>query len=57
MLDIRVIIARKPKKKYYISMVIIMGFVHKEVRGGTNHAHTTKGVMAIQIVSILTNLA
>ena len=56
MLDIRVTIAQKPKKKLYSSMAA-MGFIHKEVRGGTNHAHTTKGVMAIQIVSILTNLA
>ena len=34
----------------------IAGFVHKEVRGGTNHAHTIKEVMKIQILSILTNL-
>ena len=45
----------KPKKKLYSSMAA-MGFVHKEVRGGINHAHITKEVMAIQILSILTNL-
>ena len=28
-------------------------FVHKEVKGGINHAHIIKGVMAIQILSIL----
>jgi len=33
-----------------------IGFVHKEVRGGINHAHTIKKVIAIQILSILTNL-
>ena len=33
-----------------------MGFIHKEVRGGINHAHTTKEVMEIQIFSILTSL-
>ena len=33
-----------------------MGFVHKEVSGGINHAHIIKEVMAIQIFSILTNL-
>ena len=33
-----------------------MGFVHKEVRGGINHAHIVKEVMEIQIPSILTNL-
>jgi len=33
-----------------------MGFAHKEVRGGINHAHTIKEVMAIQILSIQTNL-
>ena len=32
------------------------GFVHKEVRGGINHAHIITEVMAIQILSILTNL-
>ena len=54
MLDIRATIAQKPKKKLYSSMA--MGFVHKEVRGGINHAHIIKEVMAIQILSILTNL-
>ena len=34
-------------------MATTMGFVHKEVRGGINHAHIIKGVMAIQILSIL----
>ena len=45
----------KPNKKLYSSMTA-MGFVHKEVRGGINHAHIIKEVMAIQIFSILTNL-
>ena len=53
MLDIQAIIAQKPKKKLYSSMAT-MGFVHKEVRGGINHAHTIKEV--IEILSILTNL-
>ena len=48
MLDIRVIIAEKPKKKLY-SSVAAMGFVYKEVRGGINHTHTIKEVMGIQI--------
>ena len=56
MLDIQEIIARKPKKKLYISIVTTVGFVHKEVRGGINHAHTIKEVMEIQILSILTSL-
>jgi hypothetical protein len=56
MLDIRVIIAQKPKKKPCISMATITGFVHKEVRGGINHAHIIKEVTGIQILSILTNL-
>ena len=56
MLDIREINARKSKKKCYISMVITMGFVHKEFRGGINHAHIIKEVMEIEILSILTNL-
>jgi len=56
MLNIRVAIAWKPKKKHYISMAITMGFVHKEVRGGINHAHIIKEVMVIQVLSILTNL-
>jgi hypothetical protein len=37
-------------------MATTMGFVHKEVRGGINYAHTTKEVMGIQIISIPTNL-
>ena len=45
---------QKPKKKLYSSMAA-MGFVHKEVMGGINHAHTIKEVMGIQILSILTN--
>ena len=56
MLDIREIIAQKPKKKHYISMVTAMSFVHKELRGGINHAHIIKEAMVIQILSILTNL-
>ena len=40
----------------YLNATTIMGFVHKEVRGGINHIHTTKEVMIIQILSILTNL-
>ena len=56
MLDIRVITARKPKKKLCISMATTTDFIHKEVRGGINHAHTTKKVMEIQILSIPTNL-
>jgi hypothetical protein len=55
MLDIRATIAQKPKKKLYFSMAT-MGFAHKVVRGGINHAHTIKEVMAIQILSIQTNL-
>ena len=47
---------RKPKKKLCISMATTTGFVHKEVRGGINHAHIVKEVMKIQIPSILTNL-
>ena len=43
------------KEELYSSLAA-MGFVHKEVRGGINHAHTIKEVMAIQILSILTNL-
>ena len=39
MLNIRVIIARKPKKKRCISMATTTGFVHKKVRGGISHAH------------------
>ena len=46
MLDIQAIIAQKPKKKLYSSMATT-GFVHKEVRGGINHAHITKEVMGI----------
>ena len=34
----------------------VMGFVHKEVKGGINHAHIIKEVMGTQILSILTNL-
>ena len=56
MLDIQEIIARKPKKKCYISMATTIGFVHKLIRGGINHAHIIKEVMEIQILSILTNL-
>ena len=56
MLDIRMIIARKPKKKLCISMATTTDFVHKEVRGGINHAHIIKEVMGTQILSILTNL-
>ena len=48
-------IAQKPKKKLYFSMAA-MGFVHKEVRGGINHAHITKEVMGIRILSVLTSL-
>ena len=55
MLDIQATIAQKPKRKLYSSMAT-MGFVHKEVRGGINHAHTIKDIMEIQIISILTNL-
>ena len=44
MLDIRVIIARTPKRKLYILMATATGFVHKDVRGGINHAHTIKEV-------------
>ena len=32
------------------------GFVHKEVRGGINHARITKEVMGIRIISVLTSL-
>jgi len=39
--------ARKPKRKLYFSTT--MGFVHKEVRGGINHAHFIKEAMEIQI--------
>jgi len=56
MLDIRVITARKPKKKSFILMTTTTGFFHKEVRGGINHAHITKEVTGIQILSILTSL-
>ena len=55
MLDVWATIAQKPKRKLYSSMAT-MGFVHKEVRGGINHAHTTKEVMGIQILLILTSL-
>jgi len=55
MLDIWVIIARKPKK-LYILMVTTTGFVHKGVRGGINHTRIIKEVMGTQILSILTNL-
>jgi len=55
MLDIRATIAQKPKKKLYSSMAA-MDFVHKEVRGGINHAHTTKEVMGIRILSTQTSL-
>ena len=54
-MDIRAIIAQKPKKRLYSSMVA-MGFIHKEVRGGINHAHTIKEVMGIRILSVLTSL-
>ena len=54
--DIRATTAQKSKKKHYISMATIMGFVHKEVKGGINHAHTTKEVMGIRILSVLTSL-
>ena len=54
---IQAMIARKSKKKLCtLTAITTMGFVHKEVRGGINHAHTIKEVMAIQILSILTNL-
>ena len=43
------------KKKHCIS-IATMGFVHKKVRGGINHAHIIKEVMEIQILLILTNL-
>jgi hypothetical protein len=33
-----------------------MGFVYEEVRGGINHAHITKEVMGIRILSVLTSL-
>src|SRR6185312_10429054 len=56
MLDIRATIAKKPKKKLYSSMAA-MDFVHKEVRGGINHAHTTKEVTGIRILLVLTSLA
>jgi hypothetical protein len=56
MLDIRVITTQKPKRKLYILIVTTMGFVHEEVKGGINHAHIIKEVMAIQNLSILTNL-
>jgi len=57
MLAIRVIIAQKPKKKPYVSMTTTTtGFVHKEVRGGINHAHIIKEVTGIQNFLILTNL-
>ena len=49
------IIAQKPKKKLY-SSIAAMGFVHKEVSCGINHAHTTKEVMGIRILSVLTTL-
>jgi len=49
-------IVRKPRKKPCMLMATTMGFVHKVVRGGINHAHITKEVMAIQILSILTRL-
>ena len=49
-----VIIARKPKKKFYILIETRTGFVHKEVRGRINHAHTTKEGMVSQIHLILT---
>jgi hypothetical protein len=55
MLDIQATIAQKPKKKLY-STIAAMGFVHKEIRGGINHAHTTKEVMGIRILSVLTSL-
>ena len=45
MLDIQVIIARKPKKKHYISLVTTLDFVHKEVKGGINHCHIIKEVL------------
>ena len=32
------------------------GFVHKEIRGGINHDHTTKEVMGIRILLVLTSL-
>ena len=51
-----VIIARKPKKRLYILMETRTGFVHKEVKGGINHAHIIKEVMRIRILLILTNL-
>jgi len=56
MLNIRATTTQKLKKKHYSSMVTIMGYVHKEVRGGINHAYSIKDVIAIQILSILTNL-
>ena len=46
----------KTQEEHYISIVTKMGFVHKEARGAINHAHIIKEVMAIQILSILTNL-
>ena len=54
MLDIRATIAQKPKRKPYFSMAT-MGFIHKEFRGGINHAHTIKEVMVIQIIYFNSN--
>jgi hypothetical protein len=51
-----VITARKTKKKPCTLMATTTGFVHKEIRGGINHAHIIKEVTGIQILSILTNL-
>ena len=42
-------IAQKLRKRQCLS--ITTGFIHKEVRGGINHAHFIKDVMEIQISS------
>ena len=51
MLDIRVKIVQKPRKKLCISMPTITGFVDKEVRGGINYAHIIKEVTRIRILN------
>jgi hypothetical protein len=56
MLDIQAMTVLKPRKKPGTLMATTMSFVHKDVRGGINHAHTTKEVTIIQILSILTNI-
>ena len=52
-LDTQAMTAQKPSKNPCSS--ITMGFVHKKVRGGTNHAHSIKEAMGTQI-SILISL-